>query len=156
MFDKFALCLMLIAFVRFEMSEGYNTDDPKELDRLIQETDEQIKKSEKQLKEYRSTVVHASRPKIHAIYNKEDMLRDARTIAYDVLSRYNDPKNITINIRKQFKQKYILFNWHCIMGHDLGFDFAKENNHIQFEVNGFQIVLFTLNRCKNNCERKNK
>lgn len=151
MFNKVALCVIFIAFVHFEMSEGYNADDPTELDRLIKETDEQIKESELKLKEFSKTIVKASRPNIYAIFKKEVMLSDAQTIASDVLNHYSDPTDISIDIRKRFKKKYNLYNWHCVVGHDLGFDFANNvKNHIQFEVRGFKIVLFALSRGKIN------
>lgn len=157
MFDKIAICLALFALVtivRCELSAAEDLpEDSQELDRLIKESEGQIKAYEVELKQLRQSIVRASRPNINIIYQTQDMLADAETIASDALNRYNDPSEISRYIRVEFRKKYTHPNWHCFVGHDLGFDFAKnKNNHIQLEVRGFQIVIFFLNQCNGDME----
>lgn len=140
--------LVFTTLVRAEGSSRHvdNTpDDLKELDKLINESNEKIQKNELEIKQMRKKIIEAGRRKISVTYDKDEMISYATPIASDAIDNLSDVAAIASHIRNEFKKKYIAYKWHCFVGQELGFDFTgQKNNYIKFQVNDLEIVLFHL------------
>lgn len=151
MFNKVGICLVFLVFTTFVRSEWSSVnmdnipDDPKELDRLIEESNEKIRKNELEIKQMRKKIIDAGRNKISVNYDKDEMINYATTIASEAIENLSDVVAIASHIKKEFKKKYIAYKWHCFVGQELGFDFTKnDTNYIKFNVDVLEIVLFHL------------
>lgn len=143
--------MVLLVFTTFVHAERsslhlHNTpDDLEELDKLINESNEKIRKNELEIKQMRKKIINAGRSKISVNYDKDEMINYATPIASEAIDNLDDVAAIASHIRNEFKKKYIAYKWHCLVGQELGFDFTgQKNNYIKFQVNDLEIVLFHL------------